>query len=241
MAQPSDSPDRPTVVVAAGIFPGPDRIVEQYRNACTIAFADLSTAAAIATGTAGADAVVVATQRLDPDRLHALASTVRVIGRAGVGLDSIDLDTAERLGIGVISQPTYGAVEVASHAVGLMIAGIGVLGIVTATLASWLVERVQVEERESDAVTVAHIEVLAGQVEALTAQIARLTGERPIRVGLLTSRTTAFPPAGTTTRARPSRSTTSDRAAAGTSASASVKSQPIGPTVNGRGGDSWEK
>jgi D-3-phosphoglycerate dehydrogenase len=122
MVLPSDSPHRPTVVVAAGIFPGPGRIVEHYGNACTIAFADLSTADAIAEGTAGADAVVVATQRLDPDRLHALAATVRVIGRAGVGLDSIDLDAAERLGIGVISQPTYGALEVASHAVGLMIA-----------------------------------------------------------------------------------------------------------------------
>jgi D-3-phosphoglycerate dehydrogenase len=45
-----------------------------------------------------------------------------VIGRAGVWLDSIDLDAAQRLGIGVISQPTYGTLKVASHAVGLMIA-----------------------------------------------------------------------------------------------------------------------
>ncbi len=35
-------------------------------------------------------------------------------------------------------------VEGRAIAVGLMIAGIAVLGIVTATLASWLVERVQV-------------------------------------------------------------------------------------------------
>ena len=63
-------------------------------------------------------------------------------------------------------------------AVGLMIAGIGVLGIVTATLASWLVERVQVEERQSDAVTAAHIEALSGQVEALTAQIGLLVRDR---------------------------------------------------------------
>jgi voltage-gated potassium channel len=63
-------------------------------------------------------------------------------------------------------------------AVGLMIAGIGVLGIVTATLASWLVERVQVEERESDGVTSSQIQVLSGQVEALTAQIGRLVADR---------------------------------------------------------------
>jgi voltage-gated potassium channel len=62
-------------------------------------------------------------------------------------------------------------------AVGLMIAGIGVLGVVTATVASWLVERVQVEERESDAVTAAHIQALSAQVEALTTTIAALAPE----------------------------------------------------------------
>jgi voltage-gated potassium channel len=66
-------------------------------------------------------------------------------------------------------------------AVGLMIAGIGVLGIVTATLASWLVERVQVEERESDAVTAAHVQDLSGQVQALSTQIALLVQDRESR------------------------------------------------------------
>jgi D-3-phosphoglycerate dehydrogenase len=122
MMQPRGAADRPNIVIAAGIFPDPGRITEQYGSACTAAFADLSTAEGIAAGTARADAVIVATQRLDPDRLAALANSVRVIGRAGVGLDAIDLDAARRLGIGVINQPAYGALEVASHAVGLMIA-----------------------------------------------------------------------------------------------------------------------
>jgi voltage-gated potassium channel len=69
-------------------------------------------------------------------------------------------------------------VEGRGIAVGLMIAGIGVLGMVTATLASWLVERVQVEERESDAVTAAHIQDLSGQVEALATQIGLLVQDR---------------------------------------------------------------
>jgi len=113
---------RPAVVIAAGIFPAPERIIERYGSACAITFADLPDAEAIAAGTARADAVIVATQWLDPGRLAALASTVRVIGRAGVGLDAIDLDAAGRLGVGVINQPAYGALEVASHAVGLLIA-----------------------------------------------------------------------------------------------------------------------
>lgn len=57
-------------------------------------------------------------------------------------------------------------------AVGLMIAGIGVLGVVTATVASWLVERVQVEERASDAVTAAQIDALTAQIAELTARLA---------------------------------------------------------------------
>ena len=65
-------------------------------------------------------------------------------------------------------------------AVGLMIAGIGVLGIVTATLASWLVERVQVEERQSDAVTAAQIQQLSGQIETLTARISLLAEDRRV-------------------------------------------------------------
>ncbi len=47
---------------------------------------------------------------------------MRVIGRAGVGLDSIDLDAAESAGVAVINQPAYGAPEVASHALALLLA-----------------------------------------------------------------------------------------------------------------------
>ncbi len=60
-------------------------------------------------------------------------------------------------------------------AVGLMIAGIGVLGIVTATLASWLVERVTTEDKKADAVTAAHVDALHRQVTLLTQQIQALT------------------------------------------------------------------
>ena len=56
-------------------------------------------------------------------------------------------------------------------AVGLMVAGIGVLGLVTATLASWLVEQVTVhdarEERERSA-TRAQVDELSARVDALT-------------------------------------------------------------------------
>jgi D-3-phosphoglycerate dehydrogenase / 2-oxoglutarate reductase len=46
---------------------------------------------------------------------------VRVVGRAGVGLDNIDLGAAREQRITVINQPAYGALEVATHAVGMIV------------------------------------------------------------------------------------------------------------------------
>jgi voltage-gated potassium channel len=56
-------------------------------------------------------------------------------------------------------------------AVGLMIGGIALLGVVTATLASWIVERVAATDAEkvaaNDAVTVAHIDNLEAKIDDL--------------------------------------------------------------------------
>jgi voltage-gated potassium channel len=54
-----------------------------------------------------------------------------------------------------------------SVAVALMLAGIALLGTVTATLASWLVERVQQVEEESGAATRRDVAMLAEEVAAL--------------------------------------------------------------------------
>lgn len=55
-------------------------------------------------------------------------------------------------------------------AFGLMIAGIALLGVVTATLASWIVERVSAENAAEGAVTVAHIDALMAEVRSLRRQ-----------------------------------------------------------------------
>lgn len=46
----------------------------------------------------------------------------RVVVRAGVGFDNIDLDAAGRLGIAVCNTPDYGTTEVADHAIALALA-----------------------------------------------------------------------------------------------------------------------
>lgn len=58
-------------------------------------------------------------------------------------------------------------------AVALMIAGIALLGTVTAWLASWLVDRVADDKAESDAVTKAELAALTAEVSALRAALER--------------------------------------------------------------------
>jgi voltage-gated potassium channel len=52
-------------------------------------------------------------------------------------------------------------------AVGLMLAGIALIGVVTASFASWLLDKVREVEAESQSATRRDVEALAGQVEAL--------------------------------------------------------------------------
>lgn len=56
-------------------------------------------------------------------------------------------------------------------AAGLMIGGIALLGIVTATLASWLVEKVSIEDTKKQAVTVEHLEMLRDEIRSLRGEI----------------------------------------------------------------------
>ena len=67
----------------------------------------------------------------------------------------------------------YGDLEIVTGrgrlvAVALMIGGITLLGLVTATLASWIVERVSEEDKANEAATVAHIEELLEEIRRLT-------------------------------------------------------------------------
>ncbi|PSR21695.1 MAG: hypothetical protein C7B45_09835 [Sulfobacillus acidophilus] len=75
----------------------------------------------VAESIADADIVVVGLQPLNAGVIQALRRC-RVIGRLGVGLDTIDVDAATQRGIAVINLPDYCAEEVASHAVSLLLA-----------------------------------------------------------------------------------------------------------------------
>ena len=68
------------------------------------------------------DAIVVWHEMKIDRGFLSLLKKCRIIVRAGVGYDHIDLDAAAGLGIPVCNTPDYGTSEVADHAIGLMLA-----------------------------------------------------------------------------------------------------------------------
>jgi D-3-phosphoglycerate dehydrogenase / 2-oxoglutarate reductase len=71
---------------------------------------------------AGADALVVRSAVQVDDTLLESAPKLRVIGRAGVGVDNIDAEAATRRGIVVMNTPGANAIAVAELTIGLMLA-----------------------------------------------------------------------------------------------------------------------
>jgi D-3-phosphoglycerate dehydrogenase len=69
-----------------------------------------------------ANALVVRSDTKVTDELMALAPHLRVIGRAGIGVDNIDLAAATRRGIPVLNAPGANTVSAAEHAVALLLA-----------------------------------------------------------------------------------------------------------------------
>src|SRR6516164_7912453 len=69
-----------------------------------------------------ADALIVRSAVQVDEALLQHAKKLRVVGRAGVGVDNIDLEAATRQGIAVMNTPGANAVAVAEHTLGLMLA-----------------------------------------------------------------------------------------------------------------------
>jgi len=76
----------------------------------------------LSTQLADADALVVRSAVFVDAAMMDKAPKLRVIGRAGVGVDNIDLDAATKRGIAVMNTPGGNAVAVAEHTFGLMLA-----------------------------------------------------------------------------------------------------------------------
>jgi len=69
-----------------------------------------------------ADALIVRSAVKVDAALLEHARKLRVIGRAGIGVDNVDLDAATRKGIAVMNTPGANAVAVAEQTIGMMLA-----------------------------------------------------------------------------------------------------------------------
>ncbi len=68
------------------------------------------------------DALIVRSQTQVSAEVIELGKKLKVIGRAGVGIDNIDVDAATRQGIVVVNAPTGNTVAAAEHTIALMLA-----------------------------------------------------------------------------------------------------------------------
>jgi len=68
------------------------------------------------------DAMLVRSATKVTKEVIAAAKKLRFIGRAGVGLDNIDMDAAKAKGVEVVNSPEASSISVAEHAITLMLA-----------------------------------------------------------------------------------------------------------------------
>src|SRR5215469_9824163 len=111
------------LVVAEGAVPDLD-IENAYLadQEIEIRIAPLTTRSEVSRETVEADAVVVSLEPMPRDLIESFGTRVRIIGRAGIGLDAIDLDAAAEHGVAVFYTPDYATEEVATHALAFILA-----------------------------------------------------------------------------------------------------------------------
>ena len=108
------------IVVAEKIAGAAMKVLEAIPNSTVITPEQFAVDPALAVS--DADALIVRSAVQADAALIEAARSIRVIGRAGVGVDNIDVEVATRRGIVVMNAPGASAVSVAELTLGLMIA-----------------------------------------------------------------------------------------------------------------------
>ncbi len=105
--------------------------------------------AALLPALADADAVLVrSATRIDAEALAA-APNLKVVARAGVGLDNVDVAAATARGVMVVNAPTSNIVSAAEHAVALLLAAARRIPAADASLRAGRVEAVALHRRRA--------------------------------------------------------------------------------------------
>jgi D-3-phosphoglycerate dehydrogenase len=118
MARTSADP-RPLVVVAGRV--NPDGIAQLERESRVVVTPDLEPATVVAAA-AEAEGILFRSGPRCDEALMRACPRLRVVGRHGVGLDTVDLDAATRLGVAIVHAPGSNSQAVAEHTLMLMLA-----------------------------------------------------------------------------------------------------------------------
>src|ERR1041385_9123547 len=110
--------DRPLVVLAGPIHA--DGHANLEREARVVVCGD-ETEAGLVTMAAGAQGILFRAKPRCTESLMAAGKALKVVGRHGVGLDTVDIPAATRLGVAVVHAPGSNSQAVAEHALMLML------------------------------------------------------------------------------------------------------------------------
>jgi D-3-phosphoglycerate dehydrogenase len=110
---------RPRIVVSDAIHPKARKAFERSADIVDVDGTDIP---ALLATLHDADALVVRSETNVTEEVLRAGPQLRVVSRAGVGVDNIDLDAATRAGVLVLNTPGANAVSAGEHTIGLLLA-----------------------------------------------------------------------------------------------------------------------
>ena len=94
------------------------------------------------------DALIIRSATKVTEDLLQSAAQLKVVGRAGIGLDNVDVPAATKRGIIVMNTPTGNTITTAEHAIAMMMALSRNIPWATATMKAGLWEKKKLQGRE---------------------------------------------------------------------------------------------
>ncbi|MEV4253664.1 phosphoglycerate dehydrogenase [Spirillospora sp. NPDC049652] len=110
---------KPVVLVAEELSPAGLAVLE---NDFEVRHVDGADRAALLPAVADVDALIVRSATKANAEVFEHAAKLRVVARAGVGLDNVDVEAATKAGVMVVNAPTSNIVTAAEHAIALLLA-----------------------------------------------------------------------------------------------------------------------
>lgn len=111
--------DRPTIVVSDAIHPGARAHLALHADLIDVDGTDVPALLAVI---GRADALIVRSETNVTAEVIAAAPRLRVVARAGVGVDNIDLTAATQAGVLVLNAPGANRISAAEHTIALLLA-----------------------------------------------------------------------------------------------------------------------